>query len=168
MWTVWTIQVRIFFRGKVWRVHTHSIWTNLDFIFLSRFSEKNTFFLEKFRRHTLARNKSATPKNEFTLVKLDKNCIFWRYLPSEKFANKKSECKPVKRCKQFYCRYFCFPKNLHMEVFFFAGKDRTVHTHTLIFRERKKNRAEKKNTPFLLTHTIFSKEWSILNFSREN
>ena len=151
MWTVWTIQVRIFFRGKVWRVHTHThtrfgqIWI---LFFSPAFRKKTHFFLEKFRRHTLARNKSATPKNEFTLVKLDKNCIFWRYLPSEKFANKKSECKPVKRCKQFYCRYFCFPKNLHMEVFFFAGKDRTVHTHTLIFRERKKNRAEKKTHHF--------------------
>ena len=168
MWTVWTIQVRIFFRGKVWRVHTHTRFGQIWILFFSpAFRKKTHFFLEKFRRHTLARNKSATPKNEFTLVKLDKNCIFWRYLPSEKFANKKSECKPVKRCKQFYCRYFCFPKNLHMEVFFSLEKIEP-YTHTHSFSESGKKQGRKKNTPFLLTHTIFSKEWSILNFSREN
>ena len=48
-----------------------------------------------------------------------------------------------------------------MEVFFFAGKDRTVHTHTLIFRERKKTGPKKKHTILTNAHDFYKR---VVNF----
>ena len=59
----------------------------------------------------------------------------------------------------FFPQKICFGK-----CFFFPGKVRTAHTHTQFQRADQKKTGPKKKTPFLLTHTIFSKKWSFLNF----
>ena len=52
-------------------------------------------------------------------------------------------------------------------MFFFSQEKFERHTHTQFQRAEKKKQVRKKKTPFLLTHTIFSKKWSFLNFSQE-
>ena len=51
--------------------------------------------------------------------------------------------------------------------FFFSQEKFEPYTHTQFQRAEKKKTGPEKKTPFLLTHTIFSKKWSFLNFSRE-
>jgi len=61
--------------------------------------------------------------------------------------------------------FFFSQKNCLRKCFFFSQEKFEPYTHTQFQRAEKKNRSGKK-TPFLLTHTIFSKKWSFLNFSR--
>ena len=61
----------------------------------------------------------------------------------------------------FFPKFFC-----NLLFFFFPGKVYSSLTHS-ISKAGKKKQPRKKKTPFLLTHTIFSKKWPKSNFSRE-
>ena len=123
---------------------THSLnFEQFCFFYFPTFGKKkkHLFFFfssEKFVSHSLA-TKADDPKN-----------------------------RPEKVKKRYLEVFFIFSRKILKTVcFFFPGKVYTSLTHSFSKGGKKKKQHGKKKTPFLLTHSIFAKKWTKINFSRE-
>ena len=110
----------------------------------------------------------------FSDLREKKNICF--FFSSEKFVSHSLATKaddPKNRSEKVKKRYlevfFIFSRKILKTVcfFFFPGKVYTSLTHSFSKGGKKKQHGEKKKTPFLLTHSIFAKKWTKINFSRE-